>query len=292
MGLLEAAKLLTPSIRDASRSAEAQACMPAELVEVLREKGCFTALVPAELGGADLSLDSYLEFVQEVARADASTAWCVMVSSAMAAAVAAYASNEAAQAVFAGCTPIVGGETSPQAEVVQDESGVQVGGDLRFGSGCQYADWFLVGFLRQTTSEPVHCVAVLPREVVRLDGGWNVFGLSGTGSINFHVEQRRVPESYIFRHNEHDALRGSPRNMLGLITLMVTGHIGVALGLATRALEELKAMIAWKHTDGVRLVDRPDFHVGFARATAQLRSIRALSHQAVLAAEVAANVPA
>lgn len=289
MGLLETAKLLAPSIRDASRSAEEQACLPSDLVEVLRDKGCFTALVPAALGGADLSLDSYLEFVEEMACSDASVGWCVMVASAMAGTVAAFSSDEATKAVFEGGTPIVGGQTSPQAKVVPEEGGLRVEGDFRFGSTCQYVDWFLVGFLREASPEPVHCLALIPKEAVRVDGDWNVFGLSGTGSINFHIEPRWVSDAFIFEHNAHDALRGSPRNALGLVTLMVTGHIGVALGVAKRALEELKAMTAWKHTDGVRLVDRPDFHVGFARATAQLRSIRALSLQAIRSAEAAAD---
>ena len=54
MGLVETAKLLAPSIRDASRSAEEHACLPSDLVEVLRDNGCFTALVPAALGGKTL----------------------------------------------------------------------------------------------------------------------------------------------------------------------------------------------------------------------------------------------
>ena len=77
----------------------------------------------------------------------------------------------------------------------------------------------------------------VPRDQVVFKDGWHVMGLEGTGSYDYHVIDRFVPDAYTF------ALMGPPRRGGPLYRLRVpvigtAGHAGWALGTARRALDE------------------------------------------------------
>src|SRR6266436_5482310 len=51
--------------------------LPEPIVEALIERGLFRLLLPRSLGGAELRPAVYFEVIEEVAKHDASTAWCL-----------------------------------------------------------------------------------------------------------------------------------------------------------------------------------------------------------------------
>src|SRR5512132_3224930 len=76
--LLEAAHALRPLIEDSADQIEQDCQLTEPVVEALASAGLFTMLVPRELGGAQVDPLTYVRVVEEIARADGSTGWCVM----------------------------------------------------------------------------------------------------------------------------------------------------------------------------------------------------------------------
>src|SRR5262245_33238084 len=75
--LLDAARELAPAIRDAALQIEESRELPKPLFKAMADAGLFHMMVPHQLGGAELDMPSYIQIVEEIARADASTAWCL-----------------------------------------------------------------------------------------------------------------------------------------------------------------------------------------------------------------------
>ena len=51
--------------------------LPEAIVEALIERGLFRLLLPRTFGGAELRPAAYVEVIEEIAKHDASTAWCL-----------------------------------------------------------------------------------------------------------------------------------------------------------------------------------------------------------------------
>ena len=72
---LEAARTLAPLIRSSAPETDAQRELPRPLFEAMADAGLFQLALPRTLGGAEMDLPSYIQVIEELGRADASTAW-------------------------------------------------------------------------------------------------------------------------------------------------------------------------------------------------------------------------
>jgi len=75
--LMEAAKTFRPRILAQREGIEAGRRLPEDLVRELAHAGFFRIFLPAAYGGLDLTPMAAAEVFEELARADASVAWCV-----------------------------------------------------------------------------------------------------------------------------------------------------------------------------------------------------------------------
>src|SRR5229473_158167 len=74
---LDAARKLAPMIRSCADEIEALRELPRPLFEALADAGLFHLAVPRAIGGAELDLPTYVQVIEELGKADASTGWCV-----------------------------------------------------------------------------------------------------------------------------------------------------------------------------------------------------------------------
>src|SRR5690606_11193478 len=77
---LEAARALAPRIREAAPLIEAERRLPGEIAEAIRSAGLFHLMVPRDLGGREADPLVHLQVVEEIAAADGSAGWCVMIA--------------------------------------------------------------------------------------------------------------------------------------------------------------------------------------------------------------------
>src|SRR5579864_5300174 len=99
-----AARALAPLIEAEADRIEDERALPAHLVDALIDAGIFRLLLPRSLGGIELDLPTHIRVVEELARADASVAWCVGQANGLLNYIA-YADPSAARSVFEGDEP-------------------------------------------------------------------------------------------------------------------------------------------------------------------------------------------
>ena len=71
---LERAREFAPELAAAAPEIERRRELPESVVEALIERGFFRLLLPRSLGGAELLPAPYVQVIEEIAKADASTA--------------------------------------------------------------------------------------------------------------------------------------------------------------------------------------------------------------------------
>src|SRR6516164_6536389 len=74
---LERAREIAPMLAAAADEIEERRELPERVVEALIEHGFFRMLLPRSLGGAELDPLTYVQVLEEIAKADPSTAWCL-----------------------------------------------------------------------------------------------------------------------------------------------------------------------------------------------------------------------
>ena len=78
---LARARALVPLIAAAGDAIEAGCELPVHVLDALHDAAMFRMLLPRDFGGEELSPADYVEVIEVIAAADASTAWCVGQSS-------------------------------------------------------------------------------------------------------------------------------------------------------------------------------------------------------------------
>ena len=99
LDLVERARALAPLIaREADEIERTRRLTPA-VTQALIENGLYRALLPQSFGGAEVPLETFMQMQEEIAKADASTAWCLGQCS-VCAMTAAYLDPDAANEIF------------------------------------------------------------------------------------------------------------------------------------------------------------------------------------------------
>ena len=293
--LLNVVRALEPIIRKHADEAERNHRLSQPVVDALARAGLFRMWVPKTLGGLEVSPLTAYRVVEEVARLDGSTGWCVFigVSSAIS---GAYLADVAAEEMF-GRDPlgVIGGSIAGIGKAVVQKDGYLVSGRWPYASGCQHCGWLLAlcqvidgDQPRMTTAgSPEMRVVHVPREKVTiLDDTWDVSGLVGTGSHDFIVESVFVPEGYTWQFAP-GIPRGThyqgPLYQYPLVALFRLQACAVALGIAQGAVDAWLAIAPSKRAviaPGV-LRDQPLVQARIAEVVALVNSSRAWLHTAI-----------
>src|SRR3954466_11733763 len=98
-GLIERARALAPLIMREADEIERSRRLTEPVVSALIENGLYRSLLPKSLGGSEAPLEIFMQMQEEIAKADASTAWCLGQCS-VCAMTAAYLDPNAAKEIF------------------------------------------------------------------------------------------------------------------------------------------------------------------------------------------------
>ncbi|HEV2099011.1 MAG TPA: acyl-CoA dehydrogenase family protein, partial [Stellaceae bacterium] len=202
-------------------------------------------LLPRSLGGAELLPAAFVRVIEEIAKADASVAWCLN-QTAGCSMTAAYLEPEAAREIFGGPGGILAWGPGPgEARVVA--GGYRVTANFSFASGSHDASWLGAhvpiieadGTPRcNRDGSPVIRDMLFPKAKAEMTDIWQVIGLRGTGSDKYSVTDLFVPERHSVSRNDPGARREN-----GLLyhfsnlQLYSSGFAGVAMGIARGTLD-------------------------------------------------------
>lgn len=287
---LEAARKLAPMIRASAGEIETARELPQPLFEALADAGLFLMGVPRELGGHEIDLPSQVLAVEEIGRADASTAWAVNQGSTFGM-FAAYMDKEAARTIWIN-TPrsVVSNTPAPTGKAVVAPGGFRVTGYHGFSTGCRHASWVAShaqvienGEVRQRNGKPEIRYCIIPKAQAQLHDTWRTRGMRGTGTHHFEVKDVFVPEENTVLTSKEKILQGGARYRVPQTLCFAAGDGAVALAVARSCLDaffELAGAKAPRHMTGL-LRDQPISQYTVGSAEASIRSGRAFLMEAV-----------
>ena len=197
--VLARVRALTSFIRDKALDAEEARTVACETVDALLAAGICRILVPTDLGGYGLGLDTWFEVVREIAKADASHAWCASLMIHHPHYVSQFA-EEAQKAVWAnGLDIAIAASILPSAKVTPAKGGFNISGQFPFASGINHSQWVIVGGMVLTTGEPEWTFFLIGPGKFQVVDTWFMVGMRATGSNTAVSENVFIPASHTIR---------------------------------------------------------------------------------------------
>jgi alkylation response protein AidB-like acyl-CoA dehydrogenase len=197
---LDAARKLAPQIRAAADEAEALRELPKPLFESIFDAGLIHLAIPRRVGGTEIDLPTYVQVIEELGKADASTGWVVNQLTIY----GTYASRmptEIAREIWMdtprGC---VANTPAATAKAIVVPGGYRVTGRQGFSTGSRHAAWVAAhcqvienGQVRLENGEPETRYLFVPVAEAQLLDTWKVRGMRATGTHHFAVNDVFVP---------------------------------------------------------------------------------------------------
>lgn len=265
------------TLRNHSRNAEAERCLPDGVVEPLREAGFYRLFRPAELGGFGLHPVSEFRVAEALAKIDGAYAWNVQVCNASDL-YGGWFSESGVNEVFGQPRAIVGGSFNPPRRAEPVDGGFIVSGVTPFNSNCLAADWTLgLAQIEDGNGGGTMLLTATPMSEARIIPNWETMGLCATGSHDVELDRVFVPADRAVPFTPAVDPPARYDNALTRMAIWITAgaHASVALGIARSAIDdlvELGSKVPAYTGDSIR--DRSRVQFDIAKAEGLLASAR------------------
>lgn len=282
--LRERAEALAPVLAERARDAEKLRRLPDETVADIKAAGLHRMGQPRRLGGAELPLDAAVEIVSVLARGCASTAWVCGVYTDHSIISGMFDAAVADEIWGADPDAVIAAGYLPSGNAERIDGGWRLSGQWGFSSGCDFADWLLLGcLLPDEDGNRAPNLCFLPRSEIRIDDNWDVMGLAATGSKNLIVDGAEVPAHRTLpfaQVNGGAEARGRtgvpPLYRLPHITAVPFLFCGTALGIAESLLDSMTAEMGGRKAEGAPVGEFQSMQLHFAEASAEIDCARLL----------------
>jgi alkylation response protein AidB-like acyl-CoA dehydrogenase len=282
--LVERARALQPLIaRDADEIERTRRLTPA-VTSALIENGLYRSLLPANLGGAEAPLEVFMQMQEEIAKADASTAWCLGQCS-VCAMTAAYLDADAANTIFNVAPGILAwGAIAHEVQAVP--GGYKASARWDFASGSRQASWLGAHVRvveadgttrRKPDGSPEIRTILFPVTDATMYDVWDVIGLRGTGTDSYSVDNLFIPDKFAALRDDPTALREKgPLYKMSTNMVFSMGFAATSLGVARATLDAAIDLARGKTPQGLKAMRENNAVQGLiGRTEASLRAARA-----------------
>jgi alkylation response protein AidB-like acyl-CoA dehydrogenase len=288
--VLASARRLAPLVREHAAETDAARELPKPVFHALADAGFYQMCVPRAVGGLEIDFPTYVQVLEEIGKADASTAWTIS-QGANWATYSARMQRAAAREIWID-TPrsVVSNTPGATAKAVVAPGGFRVTGRQPFSTGCMHASWVAAhaqviedGKVRLRDGKPEVRYCLMPKAQVELIDAWHVRGMRGTGTHTFDVKDVFVPEERTVFPYGAPVVSPGPRYKIPLTLGFGAGDGMVALGLARNCIEAFFEVAGSKSPRNMTGLLRDQSITQFAvgQAEAAVRSGRAFLMQAV-----------
>ncbi|WP_305783536.1 acyl-CoA dehydrogenase family protein [Symbioplanes lichenis] len=280
--VVDRAKGLMTAVRAAADTVEQQRRITPEILAQLRDAGLFRMCVPRSVGGLEERPDKLLRVVEELATADAATAWSVMIG-ATSAITSGYLAPAVARQVYGDPSAISVGPFAPLGKATPEDGGFRLTGRWPFVSMCQDATWIMGGGVADAGRR---LLFLFPAEQGTVHDTWKVMGLRGTGSHDVEVDGQWIPSEFTVPLQFDQPVEAGTLYRFPVLGLLSAAIASVALGAARGAVEDIIDLAGVKTpTYGVRkLQERPMVQLQISQALAEVEAARASLREGVAVA--------
>ena len=286
--VLERARRLIPLLAERVPEAAAARQLPAQTIAEYHAAGVLRHLQPRRFGGMQGRFSLFSRIVEELTYGCASSAWVYAVLAEHQWIIAQY--PEEAQIDVWGDDPeaVASSSLAPRAAAKRVPGGWRLSGRYPFSSGCDYAQWAILGaFLGEFGDLRTHAYLLVPLSEIEIDDDWHTLGLAGTGSKALILHDVFVPEHRVVMvsdlfagtppgalvHPDYPVLR-APRGFLVSYSLPP-----VPIALGRRALDVACRSFAGRVSRGVRrLADSEFVQLTLGEAAAAIDTATMLMH--------------
>ena len=276
---------LAPTILLHAEAADRQRRLPAELLAALHAAELFRLLLPRAFRGLEVSPPLFLRAMEAVARADASTAWCLCQAGDCAMS-AAYLEPSVSEEIWASDPNAVLAWGPGKGKAVATGDGFRLSGNWAFASGGRHATWLggvaqiteADGTPRLANGAPEMRTLLFPAAAARWTDIWEVIGLRATGSDAYAVDDLHVGRQYALARDAPAERRvASPLYRYPAMSLFALGFSATALGIARAMLASLLQLAQEKTPRLARQVMKDDavFQSEVGECEARLGAARA-----------------
>jgi len=281
---LDAVARLTPLIAEHRAAFDNERRLPDAVFNALADAGLFRLWLPGALGGPELSPDDFMSVVEAASALDGSVGWLVGNGGGMSR-VGGYLPMPVAREIFSDPRAFVTSATGAVGMAQKVEGGYRVTGRWPFGSGAHHASHFMgLAATKEASGKdaPPLCCYFERRDVIVHDT-WRTSGLRATGSCDFEVRDRFVPEQ-----RTHVFVGACPTQdgivyRLPAVSVFAWTVSAVPLGIARGAMDAFVELASRKARQGIStlLRDREIVQSNYGRADALHRAARAFLIEAM-----------
>lgn len=249
--ILGNARKLRAYLQSKSADIEQARRLPGDVVARLRESGVFRLCAPKSWGGPELTSMEQVQIIEEIARGDASAAWCLMIGC-DSGLFSGYFDESVARTIYPRLDMVQAAWVNPAGQAHEVNGGYRLSGHWMFCSGSTHADVIGAAAFIYRDGQPVlnpdgskmWRILVAPAEKWEIKDTWYTTGLCGTGSNDYTTrdEYLIVPREHsfsLFEPKREGLLWSSPDTLLRKMA-------GVPLGLCRATIEYVKGMMSEK----------------------------------------------
>ena len=282
--LVERARAIAPLIAGEADEIERTRRLTPKVTAALIENELYRALLPRSVGGHEVALETFMRMQEEIAKADASTAWC-LGQCAVCAMTAAYLEPDAANEIFNTPPGILAwGAINHEVKVVP--GGYLANARWEFASGSRQASW-LGSHVRviepdgtprkKKDGSPEIRTILFPITSATMYDVWDVIGLKGTGTDAYSVENLFIPEKFAaLRDDPNAVIEKGPLYKLTTNAVFSMGFAATSLGVARATLNAATDLARSKIPQGLSAMRENNAVQGqIGRTEASLRAARA-----------------
>lgn len=247
--LLDALREILPTIAANAPEAERLRRVPDENIALLKGIDMHRAFQPKVYGGLEISLPEFADCVAALAGACGGTAWAFSLLCTHSHQLAMFPKQLQDEIWGENPDATASSSIAPFGRIQEVEGGIIFNGEMGWSSGCDHAEWAIVGFNRfNEQGEKSYCFAVIPRRDYEIRDNWYAIGMRGSGSKTLVIKDAFVPEHRI--QAAKDMMEGRSAGY-GLYPdskifyapyrpYFASGFAAISLGIAERMLEAFK----------------------------------------------------
>ena len=284
--LVAAASRIGSVLRQTAGEGERERRLPAAAAKALTEAGFFRLCRPRHLGGLEADPLTVLASIEELARHDASAAWCAL-NSGIAGALTCLLPDDGARET-GGEDTVVNGVIAPSGRAVERDGGYLVTGRWSFVSNCHQCTWlapasivFHGDQMSMTPGGPEIVMTFIEAGDWQIIDTWDTVGLRATGSHDIEAAEVFVPTQRTVPVPFPDPVSEGALFRFPFVGLFSVGITACALGTAQAAIDDVVDLAGTKTPFGLTapLASRTTTQLAVCEAMALVRAARAHVHE-------------
>lgn len=248
------ARAIIPNLRSRAAATSANRRLPRENIDDVRASGAMKTLQSRRNGGLGLGIRSHLDVISAISEGCGATGWVMGVVHAHSWLMSHFPVQAQDESYGANPDAMLSAVIGPRGKATTVDGGYLLSGVWPFTSGCENADWLLLGGVISDGGTVVdEGDFLIPfAEVTTLDD-WHTVGLTGTGSCTSMVTDLFVPAhrflslpSVIMGQTPGASAQTDWNHRCAPVPVLAIALTGSAIGIARQALADFPATVKGK----------------------------------------------